>query len=43
VDKAYFIHWVRLSEHASIENSAAYRRRAVGFAALGYLSVLALT
>lgn len=40
VDRADFIHLVRLSEHASAEDSAAYRRSVAGFAALGYLWVV---
>ena len=40
MDKADFIHLVRLSEHASAENSGAYRRSLARFAALGYLWVV---
>lgn len=40
MEKADFIHLVRLSEHASAEDSAAYRRSVAGFAALGYLWVV---
>lgn len=40
MERADFIHLVRLSEHASAEDSAAYRRSVAGFAALGYLWVL---
>ncbi|XAH24928.1 M48 family metallopeptidase [Xylophilus sp. GW821-FHT01B05] len=41
MDEADFIHLVRLSEHASADNSAAYRRRVMAFAALGYAWVIA--
>ncbi len=40
MDRADFIHLVRLSEHASAENSAAYRRSVALFAALGYAWVV---
>jgi len=40
VERADFIHLVRLSEHASADDSAAYRRSVAGFAALGYLWVV---
>ncbi len=40
MDRADFIHLVRLNEHASAEDSAAYRRSVAGFAALGYLWVV---
>lgn len=40
MDQADFIHLVRLSEHASAENSRAYRRSVAAFAALGYAWVL---
>lgn len=40
MERADFIHLVRLSEHASAEDSAAYRRSVAGFAALGYLWVV---
>lgn len=36
MERADFIHLVRLSEHASAEDSAGYRRSVAGFAALGY-------
>ncbi len=36
MDRADFIRLVRLSEHASAENSARYRRGIAAFAALGY-------
>lgn len=38
--RADFIHLVRLSEHASADNSSAYRRSVAAFAALGYLWVI---
>ena len=41
MDRADFVHLVRLSEHASAEDSARYRRGVAAFAALGYLWVLA--
>ena len=41
MDRADFIHLVRLSEQASAENSARYRRGVAAFAALGYLWVMA--
>jgi Zn-dependent protease with chaperone function len=40
VERADFIHLVRLSEHACADNSNAYRRSVAGFAALGYLWVV---
>lgn len=40
MDRADFIHLVRLSEHASVQDSARYRRGVALFAALGYLWVL---
>jgi len=40
VERADFIHLVRLSEHASADDSQAYRRSVAAFAALGYLWVL---
>ena len=40
MDQADFVHLVRLSEHASAENSRAYRRGVAAFAALGYAWVL---
>ncbi|QSI29320.1 M48 family metalloprotease [Variovorax sp. RKNM96] len=40
MDRADFVHLVRLSEHASADNSARYRRSVAAFAALGYLWVL---
>ena len=36
MDRADFIHLVRLSEHASAHDSKAYRRGVAAFAALGY-------
>lgn len=41
MEKADFIHLVRLSEHASADDSRAYRRSVALFAALGYLWVIA--
>lgn len=41
MNRADFIHLVRLSEHASADNSARYRRGVAAFAALGYAWVLA--
>lgn len=38
--RADFIHLVRLSEHASADNSRAYRRSVAVFAAVGYFRVL---
>ncbi len=38
--RADFIHLVRLSEHASADNTAAYRRNVAFFAALGYAWVI---
>lgn len=38
--RADFIHLVRLSEHASADNSRAYRRSVAAFAAVGYFWVL---
>jgi len=40
VEQADFVHMVRMSEHASAENSRAYRRSVAAFAALGYAWVL---
>lgn len=40
MERADFVHLVRLSEQASAENSAAYRRGVAAFAALGYAWVL---
>lgn len=40
MDQADFVHMVRMSEHASAENSRAYRRSVAAFAALGYAWVL---
>jgi Zn-dependent protease with chaperone function len=40
MDRADFVHLVRLSEHASADDSARYRRGVAAFAALGYLWVL---
>lgn len=40
MDRADFIHLARMSEHASADNSAAYRRQVVAFAALGYAWVV---
>ncbi|MFZ4625963.1 MAG: M48 family metalloprotease, partial [Rhodoferax sp.] len=40
MDRAEFIHLVRLSEHASADDSQAYRRKLALFAALGYLWVV---
>ncbi|MET3494775.1 M48 family metallopeptidase [Variovorax boronicumulans] len=40
MDRADFVHLVRLSEHASKDDSARYRRSVAAFAALGYLWVL---
>ena len=36
MNRADFIHLVRLSEHDSADNSAAYRRSVMRFAPLGY-------
>ena len=41
MNRADFIHLVRLSEHASADDSARYRRGVALFAALGYLWVIA--
>ncbi|WP_213955004.1 M48 family metallopeptidase [Variovorax sp. dw_954] len=41
MERADFIHLVRLSEHASAEDSVRYRRGVALFAALGYLWVIA--
>src|ERR687898_578011 len=41
MDRADFVHLVRLSEHASADDSGRYRRGVAIFAALGYLWVLA--
>lgn len=40
MDRADFIHLVRLSEHASAADSAGYRRSVAAFAALGYAFVV---
>ncbi len=40
MERADFIHLVRLSEHASAEDSRAYRRHVAMFATLGYLWVV---
>lgn len=40
MERADFIHLVRLSEHASADDSRAYRRSVAAFAALGYLWVI---
>ena len=40
MDQADFVHMVRMSEHASADNSRAYRRSVAAFAALGYAWVL---
>ena len=40
MDRADFVHLVRLSEHASAEDSARYRRGVAAFAALGYAWVV---
>ena len=40
MNRADFVHLVRLSEHDSADNSAAYRRSVMRFAALGYAWVL---
>lgn len=40
MDRADFVHRVHLSEQASAQDSAAYRRGVAAFAALGYLWVL---
>lgn len=40
MERADFVHLVRLSEHASAEDSAGYRRSVAGFAALGYAWVI---
>jgi hypothetical protein len=41
MDRADFVHLVRLSEHASADDSARYRRNVAAFAALGYAWVMA--
>lgn len=41
MDRADFVHLVRLSEHASADDSKGYRRGVAAFAALGYLWVIA--
>lgn len=41
MERADFIHLVRLSEHASANDSRAYRRSVAVFAAVGYLWVIA--
>lgn len=40
MERADFIHLARLSEHASADNSRAYRRSVAAFAALGYVWVI---
>ena len=40
MDRADFIHLARMSEHASADDSAGYRRQVVAFAALGYAWVV---
>lgn len=40
MERADFIHLVRVSEQASADDSQAYRRSVAGFAALGYLWVV---
>lgn len=40
MERADFIHLVRLSEHASADDSQAYRCQLALFAALGYLWVM---
>lgn len=40
MEKADFIHMVRMSEMASADDSRAYRRGVAAFAALGYAWVL---
>ncbi|WP_295978600.1 M48 family metallopeptidase [uncultured Variovorax sp.] len=40
MDRADFVHLVRLSEHASADDGARYRRSVAAFAALGYFWVL---
>lgn len=40
MDRADFIHLVRLSEHASAQDSNSYRRSVAAFAALGYIWVV---
>ena len=40
LERADFIHLVRISEQASADDSDAYRRSVAGFAALGYLWVV---
>lgn len=41
MERADFVHLVRLSEHASADDSRGYRRGVAVFAALGYLWVIA--
>lgn len=41
MDRADFVHLVRLSEHDSADDSTGYRRGVAAFAALGYLWVIA--
>lgn len=41
MNRADFVHLVRLSEHASADDSTGYRRDVAVFAALGYLWVIA--
>ena len=40
MERAQFMHLLRLSEQASAENPGAYRRSVGAFAALGYVWVL---
>jgi len=40
MDRADFVHLVRLSEHASADDSVGYRRKVAAFATLGYLWVI---
>ena len=40
MDQADFVHLVRMSEHASADDSRAYRRSVAAFAAIGYAWVL---
>ncbi|RYF15507.1 MAG: peptidase M48 [Comamonadaceae bacterium] len=40
MERADFVHLVRLSEHASAEDSGAYRRSVAAFASLGYAWVV---
>ncbi|MDM0114209.1 M48 family metallopeptidase [Variovorax sp. J22R133] len=41
MERADFVHLVRMSEHASADDSVAYRRSVAAFAALGYAWVIA--